>query len=65
MAEITISLKEDRAKALRDHAARLGLRPEELARASLEDLLALPDDTVSQVFDKVISKNRDLYRRLA
>jgi hypothetical protein len=65
MAEITISLQEDKAEALRGLATRLGLRPEDLARAGLEDLLARPDEAVGQVFDQVISKNRELYRRLA
>jgi len=65
MTEITISLQEDRAEALRKAAARLGLAPEELARASLEDLLARPDEAVDQAINRVISKNRELYRRLA
>ena len=65
MAEITISLEDEQAKALRTLASRLGLSAEELARAGLEDLLARPDEAVSQVFDRVISKNKELYRRLA
>ena len=65
MTEITISLEEDQAQALKSLASRLGLRAEELARAGLEDLLARPDEAVQQVFDRVLSKNKDLYRRLA
>ena len=65
MTEITISLEDEQAKALRTLASRLGLSAEELARAGLEDLLARPDEAVSQVFDRVISKNKELYRRLA
>ena len=65
MTEITISLQDEQAQVLRTLASRLGLSAEELARAGLEDLLAQPDEAVSKVFDRVISKNRDLYRRLA
>ena len=65
MAEITITLQEDKAQDLRRLASRLGLLPEDLARAGLEDLLARPDETVSRLFDQIISKNRELYRRLA
>ena len=65
MAEITISLQEEKAEALKTFASRLRLQPEELARAGLEDLLSQPDDAIARVFDQVISKNRELYRRLA
>jgi len=65
MTEITISLEDEQAQALRTLASRLGLSVEELARAGLVDLLARPDEAVSQVFDRVLSKNKELYRRLA
>jgi len=65
MGEITISLEDEQAQALRTLAARLGLSVEELAQAGLVDLLARPDEAVSQVFDRVLSKNKELYRRLS
>ena len=65
MTEFTISLQEDKAEALRRAASRLGLSPEDLARAGLEDLLARPDEAVDHAIDLVIAKNRELYRRLA
>ena len=65
MTEITISLEDEQAQALRTLASRLGLSVEELARAGLVDLLARPDEAVSQVFDRILSKNKELYRRLA
>jgi len=65
VTEITISLEDEQAQALRTLASRLGLSVEELARAGLVDLLARPDEAVSQVFDRVLSKNKELYRRLA
>jgi len=65
VTEITISLEDEQAQALRTLASRLGLSVEELARAGLVDLLARPDEAVSQVFDRILSKNKELYRRLA
>ena len=65
MTEITISLEDEQVQALRALASRLGLSVEELARAGLVDLLARPDEAVSQVFDRILSKNKELYRRLA
>lgn len=39
MTAITINLPDDRAKRLKDEAARRGVAPEELARAGVEQLL--------------------------
>ncbi len=38
---------------------------EELARSSIEELLAQPDDKFQRVAEYVLKKNEDLYRRLA
>ena len=65
MTEITISIEDEQAQVLKNLASRLGLTVEDLARAGLEDLLARPDEAVSEVFDRVISKNKELYNRLA
>ena len=42
MSEITVFLSEERLQQLREVALRAGVRPEELARASLEDWLRQP-----------------------
>jgi len=65
VTEITISIEDEQAQVLKNLASRLGLTVEDLARAGLEDLLARPDEAVSEVFDRVISKNKELYNRLA
>jgi len=65
MTTITISLPEDRAERLRHFADRLRITPEELVRASVDDLLSRPDDTFEQAAERVLSKNAELYRRLA
>ena len=41
------------------------VEPEELVRASLEDLLSRPLDDFQKMVERVLSKNADLYKRLA
>jgi predicted DNA-binding protein len=64
MSDITISLPEDRMSKLKQIAAGLGTTPEELVRASVEDLLGRPED-FQRAVDYVLKKNEELYRRLA
>jgi len=52
MIHITISISDDRMQKLRE-------------KASLEDLLALPEEDFRQAPEYVLSKNAELYRRLA
>jgi len=65
MANISISLPEERAARLRDFASRLKVTPEELVRISVDDLLSQPDDAFEKAAERVLRKNADLYRRLA
>ena len=62
---ITIDLSPAQAERLRREAERLGLAPEELARAAIADLLATPDEEFKRAADRVLRKNEELYRRLA
>jgi hypothetical protein len=62
---ITISVPDDRLAELQQAAQRLGVPPEELVRASLEQLLAQPDDKLQRALDYVLKKNTELYRRMA
>jgi predicted DNA-binding protein len=64
MRNITISLPEDRMSELKEMATGLGTTPEELVRASVEDLLARPEEFQKAV-DYVLKKNEELYKRLA
>jgi hypothetical protein len=41
------------------------VRPEDLVRISVEELLAKPDEAFKKATDYVLKKNRDLYDRLA
>ena len=65
MINITISISDDRMQKLREKASRFQVAPEDLVRASLEDLLALPEEHFRQALEYVLSKNAELYRRLA
>jgi len=65
MINITISISDDRMQKLREKAIRFQVAPEDLVRASLEDLLALPEDDFRQALEYVLNKNTELYQRLA
>jgi len=65
MTSITITLPEDRAHKLQELAARFQVSPEDLLRVSLEEILTRPDEAFQQAVQYVLTKNADLYRRLA
>jgi hypothetical protein len=59
--ELTATLEAQLAAV----AARLNVRPEELAAAALRDLLTAPEPDFQEAAARVLEKNRELYRRLA
>ena len=63
--KISIKLSSEQAKILQNAADRLGLKPEELARASLADLLGLLQEDFQKAAGYVLKKNEELYRRLS
>ena len=63
--KVTIDLSAAQAERLREEAERLGLTPEDLARAAVADLLATRDDDFEAAAKRVLQKNQELYRRLA
>jgi predicted transcriptional regulator len=65
MATFTINLPDERVKKLREIAERFQVAPEELVRASIEELLSRPSDDFQQVLERVLTKNAGLYKRLA
>jgi hypothetical protein len=65
MSSIRIDLLEAQLAKLREIAARLGISPEELARLGVEEMLSQPDEKFEQAADYVLTKNAELYRRLA
>ncbi len=50
---------------LEEKARRYQLTPEALLQKSLEDWLALPDESFEKATARVLEKNAELYRRLA
>jgi antitoxin FitA len=65
MTTITITLPDERLRALQQAAAQLKITPEELVRVSVEELLTLPVEEFQDAIDYVLAKNAELYRRLA
>ena len=65
MKNLIITLPKERMAKLREMAVGLGTSPEELARASIEDLLGRPDDDFERASKYILHKNSELYRRLA
>jgi antitoxin FitA len=65
MTTLTISLPEDRLQQLQERAARLHIAPEELVRASIEELLTRPDEEFQRALTYVLNRNAELYRQSA
>ena len=65
MSTITIALPEEHLVKLNEMARQLGVVPEDLVRVSIEELLARPEADFEQTVDYVLTKNAELYRRLA
>ena len=63
--KLSFELPPAQAERLRIEAARLGVSPEDLARAALTDLLAVSDAEFESAAARVLAKNRELYKRLA
>ena len=62
---LAIELAPAQADKLRTEAARLGVSPEDLARAALSELLATSDSDFQEIARRVVAKNHELYKRLA
>ena len=65
MSTLTITLPEDRLAKLREIAERFNIKPEDMARVSVEELLTRPEESFQRAADYILDKNAELYRRLA
>ena len=65
MSTLIITLSEDRLAKLEEIAQRFNIKPEDLARVSIEELLTRPEESFHQAAEYILQKNADLYRRLA
>jgi hypothetical protein len=63
--KLSVDLTPAQAERLRLEAERLGLTPEDLARAAIVELLDRPGDDFTAAAERVLKKNEELYRRLA
>lgn len=58
-------MPEQQLNRLQEIASRFGESVEDLARVSIEEMLAQPDETFERAADHVLKKNDELYRHLA
>ena len=65
MEQLTITLPEEVAEQLKDASEKIGVRPEELLLASLQEKLANLDSDFTDAMKYVLQKNADLYKRLS
>ena len=65
MTRITVEIDDNKAAILEDKAKKFGLLPEQIVMASIEDLISQPDPVLEAAIRKVLSKNQELYKRLA
>jgi hypothetical protein len=63
--KISIELSQEQARIFQSTAERLGLSPEELARAGLADMLGIFQYDFHKAAEFVLNKNQELYRRLS
>jgi hypothetical protein len=63
--KLAIELSDQQAERLREEATRLGVEPEQLALAAVADLIAPEGPDFDSAAQRVLEKNRELYRRLA
>ena len=65
MAKITVEIDDSKAVLLRKKAGKFGMLPDQFVTASIEDLIGQPEPEFEDAMRKVISKNKELYKRLA
>ena len=65
MNQITISLTEAQSRKLAESAARFDITPQELMQRQFEVLIDHLAPEVDETLEYLLSKNAELYRRLA
>ena len=61
---LSIEIEEKDLNDLRKRADLLGMNIEDLARATILDLIRMPDADFETAATRVLDKNAELYRRL-
>jgi hypothetical protein len=65
MTTITVQIDDAKAALLWKKAEKFGILPDQFVTASIEDLISQPEPEFEDAMKKVISKNKELYKRLA
>ena len=65
MPTITVALPKERLVKLNELAKQLGVAPDDLVRASIEELLTRPVPSFERAVQSVLDKNAELYWGLA
>ncbi len=65
MSTITVQLPDDRMQALQKLAQEAKVQPEVLLQARVEEWLSEPAQDFLRAARYVLTKNQDLYRKLA
>jgi len=65
MARITVEIEDSKATLLKQKADKFGLLPDQFVAATIEDIIAQPEPDFEAAMHRVLSKNKELYDRLA
>jgi len=65
MKSLEVQIEDPTIDRLEAAAGKLGITPEELLRVSVEEKLERLDKSFRAVVDEVVTKNAELYKRLA
>ena len=65
MTKIVVEIEDSKAALLEEKAKKFGLLPDQFVTASIEDLLSQPEPDFEATMRRVLSKNRELYKRLS
>ena len=65
MTRIIVEIDDHKAAILAKKAKKFGLLPEQFVTASIEALISQPDPNLEAAIRRVLSKNQELYERLA
>lgn len=65
MTNLVIPVSDDTLLKLQKIAATFRITPEELVSVSIQDLLEQPENEFQRIVKYVLTKNAELYRRLA
>jgi hypothetical protein len=65
MTRIIVEIDDNKVAILEDKSNKFGLLPEQFVTTSIEDLISQPDPDLEAAIRRVLSKNQELYERLA